>query len=820
MITSPASGSSLSSLAQTFSGVCSAGVTINATYTSNATGAASLPCNNGEFSLPVTISAITGTYTVTLSQTDTLGLSTQASSSVSFTHSAMNQATGFDAAVSTVLLNSDGTLFAGGAFTSYSGTAAQGIAKLSSAGALASDFTSTSGFAGTVYALAASSTGTLYVGGSFTSYDGNGAANIASLTSAGIFNPSFVMGTGFDFAVNAVVMAPDTSGDIYVGGQFGDYNGTAVGKIARLTNLGAINGTFAPASGFNGTVNAIAIANDGSQDVLVGGAFTTFDGAGAVRIARLNSVGGASGAFSSGAGFNGTVNAILPVTDGTGDYYVGGAFTQYDGNPCNGIARISPTGTFITSFAMGTGFDTTVYSLAEASDTSGDIFAGGTFTTYDGVSAPGLVRLRATGSADVSLAIGAGFNAKTASIAVGSDGSLYVGGSFVSFNTSGVNYLAKLNSTGTLQTYNSGTGFNGAVNAISPTADSTGDIYVGGAFTYYRGTAVARLAKLTLSGAQRSTFSIGTGFDGDVLAIAAAPDTSGDIFVGGSFTHYDGVAVGRIVRLTSTGALNSAFVQGTGFDASVRAILPVADGSTDLYVGGDFAAYGASTPTRIARLQMDGTFVASFATGTGFDGSVRSLVVTDDSGLVWVGGDFQNYNGSGSNRIAVLDPDGTANASFTVGTGFDASVQSLASSGDGSGEVYVGGLFTDYDGTTLGHITRLQPSGSISTVFTGGTGLDASVYALATAADGSGDIFAAGGFLAYQGSSVKSIVRLAASGTRQTAFTLSSAFSSTPLTIVPATDGSGEIYFGGNFHSVNSSAVDGLARLTTSATVD
>ena len=90
-------------------------------------------------------------------------------------------------------------------------------------------------------------------------------------------------------------------------------------------------------------------------------------------------------------------------------------------------------------------------------------------------------------------------------------------------------------------------------------------------------------------------------------------------------------------------------------------------------------------------------------------------MVVDGSGDVYVGGIFTAYNGSISRRIVRINSDGSLDAGFAVGNGFDSSVDAMAL--DGSGDIYAGGAFTDYDGTSVTRIVRLNPDGSVDPGF-------------------------------------------------------------------------------------------------------
>ena len=72
----------------------------------------------------------------------------------------------------------------------------------------------------------------------------------------------------------------------------------------------------------------------------------------------------------------------------------------------------------------------------------------------------------------------------------------------------------------------------------------------------------------------------------------------------------------------------------------------------------------------------NGTIDPAFATASGFDGSVRSIVPAGNQGLnVYLGGDFTIYNGIQNNRIVRINANGVFDQAFSIGTGFDNTVQ-------------------------------------------------------------------------------------------------------------------------------------------------
>jgi uncharacterized membrane protein len=364
--------------------------------------------------------------------------------------------------------------------------------------------------------------------------------------------------------------------------------------------------------------------------------------------------------FNQAPAFNNTVWIIAPAGDGSGDVYVGGDFTSYNGTDVTRVVRLNSDGTVDTAFATGTGFNKTVYSIVPVGDGSGDVYVGGDFITYNGRSANALVRLHADGTVDSN---------------------------FVT-----------------------GTGFNNTVRIIAPASDGSGDLYIGGAFTSYNGIPANDLVRLNATtGIVDQTFATGTGFTNTVFTIA--PLGNGDLYVGGAFTNYNGAPAPRIVRLHASGTMDQNFVTGTGFSDTVHRILPVGDGSGDVYVGGAFDLYNGASANALVRLNAIGTVNQAFATGTGFNNTVFTIALAGNGDL-YVGGAFTLYNGTPANDLMRVHANGTLDPAFATGTGFNNTVFNIAPAGDGSGNVYVGGQFTSYQSVTAGRIARLTSNGS------------------------------------------------------------------------------------------------------------
>ena len=371
------------------------------------------------------------------------------------------------------------------------------------------------------------------------------------------------------------------------------------------------NGASNQPPSFNNTVLSTALTADGSGDVYVGGDFTTYDGAQTNRLVRLNGDGTIDPALPTALGFNGTVRSIVPAANG-GNLYVGGDFTTYNGIQEFRIVRVSANGAFDPAFVTGTGLNNSVHVIAPAADGSGDLYVGGAFSTYNGVAVNNLVRLNDDGTIDPSFVTGTGFNNTVYFVVPATDGSgdLYVGGAFTSYKGVTANNFVRLNADGTVDpSFVTGTGFDNTVYTIVPADDGSGDLYVGGAFTNYNGAVANDLVRLNSNGVIDLFFATGTGFNNTVFHAAPVGDGSGDVYVGGAFTTYNGMPANQVVRLNQNGTIDGVFSSGSGFSNTVFRVVPVGDGSGDVYVGGEFTQYQTTLIGRFVRLASTGAFI-------------------------------------------------------------------------------------------------------------------------------------------------------------------------------------------------------------------
>ena len=105
------------------------------------------------------------------------------------------------------------------------------------------------------------------------------------------------------------------------------------------------------------------------------------------------------------------------------------------------------------------------------------------------------------------------------------------------------------------------------------------------------------------SGSVDPSFNVGTGANNRIFAMAAQPD--GSQIIGGTFTNYAGNTVNRLARITRTGAFDNTFTIGTGPNGQVTAI--AVDAAGRVLIGGSFSMYNGVQRARLARLDRKST---------------------------------------------------------------------------------------------------------------------------------------------------------------------------------------------------------------------
>ena len=362
--------------------------------------------------------------------------------------------------------NISGDLWVVGYFQVYQSTNTFNIVKINTDGSLDTSFVGTNGI---VRTIAQDSSGKIYIGGDFTTYSGTSINRIAKLNNDGTLDTSFTVGTGFNNSVYEIKI--DASNNVFVGGDFTTYSGATRNRMVKLLSGGTIDTTFSIGTGFNGIVRSIEIDNNGK--ILVGGNFTTYTGSTNNYFIRLNTDGGKDTAMNISTGFN---NAVYTITkDSSNKYYLGGTFTTYTGTSYNRIIGLNDNGTVNTNFGIGTGFNSTIESIVV--DSSNNLYVGGWFSTYSGNSNVGIIKLLSTGFKDTSFTGTGLFNVgntdvtstlytnRFTSLKIDSNGKIYGIGKFNRYISTVYRKVLRLNTNGSVDTvFNPGNGIRALMN--------------------------------------------------------------------------------------------------------------------------------------------------------------------------------------------------------------------------------------------------------------------------------------------------------------------------------------------------------------------
>ena len=359
--------------------------------------------------------------------------------------------TGFTGYVNSITIQPNGKILVGGTFGSYNGGTANRIIRLNSNGTKDINFNVGSGFNDAVRTIVVQSNGSILVGGEFTTFNGGSASYMVCLFSNGSRDTSF--GASPSAVVNIIVIQPD--GKILVGGGFTSFNGADENRIIRLNPNGSKDTSFKIGIfGFNDQVRTIAIQTDGK--ILVGGSFTeTNTSIRANRIVRLNTNATLDSSFNLGTGFNNAVfnkNAVNTIAiQSNGKILVGGGFTSYKGISLNYIISLNSDASTDRSFFTGKGFDGVIKTIVVQSD--GKVLIGGNFTSYNGIAANHIIRLNSDGTVDPNFTVVTGAGNDYAfgvnSIVIQPDGKILAGGNFTTSYNATTNRIIRFNSDGT-----------------------------------------------------------------------------------------------------------------------------------------------------------------------------------------------------------------------------------------------------------------------------------------------------------------------------------------------------------------------------------
>ncbi|MDM7923117.1 MAG: FG-GAP-like repeat-containing protein [Pyrinomonadaceae bacterium] len=641
-----------------------------------------------------------------------------------------------NAAVQVITTTFGGKLVVAGSFTSIGGAASGGIARLNSDGTNDGAFTAA---ASGIASVAVAPDSKVLIGGHFTTVGGQPRNRLARFNANGTLDASFT--PDIDNAVFGIAIQPD--GKILIAGQFASVNGQSRWSFARLNDDGSLDTSFNVNAGYpgaNGTTYAIDVQADGK--IVVTGAFTRFGEGNTVRsyLARINPDGTMDATFTPN--FSAATDDVRIQPDGR--ILVGGTFTTVNGANAQRIVRLNMNGTIDTSF-VGSANDSifdidiqvdgrvllagaftsingfpsinriaslypdgrlnadTVTTVAGSPPSvmvslpDGRTLMGGGFTSVGGAARQGMARLGWTGANDSTFANPQFTGGWVNAIAVQSDGKYIVGGDFTSAGGTSQAKLARLNPSGSIDgtfapTFDAG----GWVGGVAIQSD--GKILIGGGFTTVNGTSRTRIARLNATGTVDTTFTATADFLVDVIAI----QSDGKILIGGAFENVNGQPRVGIARLNTNGTLDTSF--NPVLNGLIRELLDIKiDKDGKILIGGAFTGVNGNARTNLARLNADGSLDTSFG-NPNLDGAVHNIAETV-LGPIYISGGFTSVGGSPRTSIALLNTNGTLAQSF-ADTVTNEKILAMTLRSDG--KIMVGGYFSSIGGQARGQFAAIS----------------------------------------------------------------------------------------------------------------
>jgi WD40 repeat protein len=552
------------------------------------------------------------------------------------------------------------TLYFGGRFWTVNGVARTGLAAVGTDGTLRAfspelewkfDLNLPPGV-GNVTRLAVAND-TVFVGGRFTSVNGQPRAGLAAIGADGALR-SWNPGSNGD--IWGMSILDDV---VYLGGTFTRLAGAGRAHLGAVGTDGLLR-DWSPT--VSGDVQALAIYQD---VVYVGGAFRVVDLQPRSSLAAIG-VDGAVRAWNPNVA---GIVSTLAVSNGV--VYVGGQFSTIGSATRSGLAAVGTDGALRAWSPVP---DVDPIAIAAAGDT---VYVGGWFSHFNGTARRNLAAIRPDGTlSDWAPETNVGVDALT----IAGD-TVFAGGRFAAVGPSGQaptqarSRLAAFGVDGTVRPWNPQA--DGRVNTLAASNDI---VYVGGEFTALGSATRNRVGAVGTDGALRSWDPDANG-PVTVLTIAGS-----DVFVGGDFTTIGGQARQRLGVVATDGVLSP---WSADFDRPVRAIAVKDD---VVYVAGDFQL--AAPPHPYVRQGL-AAFTLGSATMTAWDpghvGSASGVAVAD--GVVYVSGPFTSVAGQPRRHLAALGVDGTLR-DWSVSGAIDSTINVLVPR---AGKVHVGGRYAVVD---------------------------------------------------------------------------------------------------------------------------
>lgn len=309
------------------------------------------------------------------------------------------------------------------------------------------------------------------------------------------------------------------------------------------------------------------------------------------------------------------------------------------------------------------------------------------------------------------------------------------------------------------------------------------------------------------------SFDMSIGADGGITAILPLPD--GRILVGGDFLNIQGQSISYLARLNADGSIDNTFNTGSGPSGSVRKILPYSPGK--FAICGWFSMYDGQARNGIAVINADGSLDATFTFVTGLTALAIDAMAVQMDGKIVVGGEIT----APQSGFARINANGTLDIPFVNGSGLVASgsmgVTDIHIQSDG--KLILVGNFHECDGNAVGRIVRLNQDGSYDGTFNAGVGADGTIMSITPTSDGK--LVLTGEFGLYDGVVSVGLVIVSDDGTYTGPFVANGGFGGPGMMVRDChIQPDGKVWVVGEFDSYGLTPTTNITRLNSDLSID
>lgn len=542
--------------------------------------------------------------------------------------------------------------------------------------------------------------------------------------------------------VECLSVLPD--GRFLAAGSFSFANREQRANIARFLADGSLDGSFRPAVNF--AITAMAVQPDGK--VLVGGSHLDESAPEGITVLRLHTDGSLDNSFQAGFAPDGSFADI--AVENNGAILVGGSFNSFDGQAAQGVVRLSSNGSLqniIPLNANGVVFVSSLLAQANGRFAVGGVYneeAYLSYHEYSGAPVAGFnFSITLPGTANILVSIRSLDQDNLGRI-------VFSAGTFLIRYAVGI-----ISPNGNYAAWNYVYGIPRAV-----AVDGNNNIRVAGDFE-----GVSALHAFNPA-TGLTAYAGGAGADGLIRCAAAHP--AGGFLIAGPFSAFNGQRCLGLARLSSTGAPMAGFGAALESAGVVRSM--VRSGDDKLYISGQFAMAGDTYSPNIARLLLEtGQADPGFTNpGISYENEIRQITLDAQGRVLAAGVNSNNAEHPNEAPVMRLLPNGAFDPAFQIPPalyplGGITKVQPLP-----NGQLLVIGSFTVFDqGVIASKAALYNADGSLAPGFSSRIQA-ADVTDVLLQADGK--ILLGGRDIRYDGAAPQPIIRLDAALNRDPSF--------------------------------------------------